>query len=135
MSYFPDGSPYTFSEGESEAVNVGWLDAEHEFPTEEPSDAFVLALARLCRRSVNRTRGYHRCQLCPPSHAESRPSPTRAKDGEEEFLLGDAEVRVRASNGAVYAAPNLIVHYVAEHKYRPPAALLGAVLDEASLPE
>jgi hypothetical protein len=49
--------------------------------------------------------------------------------------VGDAEVRVRASNGTVYAAPNLIVHYVAEHKYRPPDAFLGAVIDEASLPE
>ena len=119
VTYFPDGSVYSFMDGEPEAVNVGWLDAEHAFPTQAPSDEFVAALARLtrCRHSVRRTRGFHRCQFYSPSHGAGLPPPVCAQDGDREFFIGGAEVRVRGPDAVVFAAPDLIIHYVKEHRY------------------
>ena len=42
--------------------------------------------------------------------------------------LGSAEIRVLGGGGKVYAAPNLIYHYVAKHKYRPPEEFIEAVM-------
>ncbi|MCB9148107.1 MAG: hypothetical protein H6641_05050 [Caldilineaceae bacterium] len=41
--------------------------------------------------------------------------------------LGSAEIRV-FFNEIVYAAPNLIYHYVIVHAYKPPDAFIEAVL-------
>jgi hypothetical protein len=128
MTYFPDGSTYSYTAGEADAVNIGWLDAKHTFPTEEPSAAFVAALARLCRHGVKPMRGYHRCELCRHSDGDISQAPARAEDLDGEFPLGSAEIRVRAPTGVVFAAPNLIIHYVTVHKYRPPDAFHEAVL-------
>jgi hypothetical protein len=133
MPYFADGSSYSFMDGEAAAINIGWLGAEHPFPVGEPSDAFMAALARLCRHSVRRTRGYQYCQLCPASQDGAPLRPARAQDQDGEFSVGSAEIRVRAPDGVVFAAPNLIIHYVTDHKYRPPEAFHDAVLSEASL--
>ena len=43
--------------------------------------------------------------------------------------LGSAEIRVQGIDGAVYAAPNLIYHYMANHNYLPPEEFLGAIRD------
>jgi len=50
-------------------------------------------------------------------------------DGDEEVALGDAEIRVLGRNDRVFAAPNLIYHYVTAHGYRPPDEFLGALSD------
>ncbi len=86
MAYFADGSSYSFMDGDAEAVNVGWLDAEHPVPVGEASDVFIAALARLCRHSVRQTRGYHYCQLCPASQAGAPLRPVRAQDKDGEFF-------------------------------------------------
>ncbi len=133
VTYFPDGSPYSYWPGQSQAVNVGWLDSEHEFPIDEVSDEFVAALARLCRRSVETTRGYHRCEFCL-SVADGATGLAIARDADGEFLVGHAEIRARHPTGTIFAAPNLIIHYVKEHGYRPPDAFIDAVLGENPLP-
>ncbi|WP_444843366.1 DUF7919 family protein [Enhygromyxa salina] len=47
---------------------------------------------------------------------------------QEELKLGSGQIRVL--HGATwYASPNLIVHYVAEHEYRPPDVFLDAVFN------
>jgi hypothetical protein len=44
------------------------------------------------------------------------------------LLLGSAEIRVISNTGVIYAAPNLIYHYVHAHSYAPPAGFVEAVL-------
>ncbi len=44
------------------------------------------------------------------------------------ILLGAAEIRVLSRMGTVYAAPNLIYHYVSAHGYKPPEEFLDAAL-------
>lgn len=43
------------------------------------------------------------------------------------LLLGSGEIRVFNSAGDVFAAPNLIYHYILQHHYRPPDEFLRAV--------
>jgi len=45
----------------------------------------------------------------------------------KRLLLGSAEIRAFSETKEVYAAPNLIYHYVSVHKYRPPECFLEAV--------
>lgn len=69
---------------------------------------------------VNQTRGFHRCDFCAPVQQGL------TQEG-EELLLGSAEIRV-GIGAVIYAAPDLIFHYVSVHPYHPPAAFLHALL-------
>lgn len=126
MTYFADLSPYSYwPTGGENAVNVGWLDGAHEFPTGEVPEGVVSALLRLALKDmVNRTRGFHRCELCTePDY------PVKMEVDGQELALGSAEVRVKGTDGTVYAAPTLIAHYISEHGYRPPAPFVEALLE------
>jgi hypothetical protein len=45
----------------------------------------------------------------------------------ERVELGWAEIRVFGDDGKVYAAPNMIYHYVTAHHYKPPDAFVRAL--------
>jgi hypothetical protein len=114
MAFFEDLTPYTYFHPEEElpgAVNIGWLERKHAFPTGETSEEFRAKLGRLCQRRVKRTRGFHPCYFCK---GRDRPA-------------SSSEMRV-AGNGKVYAAPSLVHHYVVAHGYRPPDEFIAAVL-------
>jgi len=127
-SYFIDGTPYSYlpvAAGDPVPLNVGWLDAHHEFRKTKHPDDLSNKLAWLCVNAESQaTRGIHICELCP-----------RMNDGyyrlqipkREDFLLGNAEIRISSAK-AIYAAPNLILHYVADHYYSPPDDFIEAVL-------
>lgn len=136
MTYFADGSPYSYGAGigfvAGEAINIGWLDDAHPFPQGEVSPRLVAALCELGRNSVNRTRGHHGCELCARTgSADSHPPPTLAPC-EDAYNLGSAEIRVAGADGEKFAAPNLIAHYVAVHAYQPPAAFAAAAIRAAA---
>ncbi len=50
--------------------------------------------------------------------------PISARDDEGEFIVGGAEIRVTGSAGVTFAAPDMIIHYVTDHGYRPPDEFL-----------
>jgi hypothetical protein len=130
MAYFKELSQYSYlaREGQARAENVGWLEKGHPFDQEMPSGETLDALWELCRVSVVQARGFHICDLCPS------PAPlviaSRAGDG---VRLGSAEIRVFSPCGRIYAAPNLVYHYVRTHHYKPPQEFLKA-LNEGPLP-
>jgi hypothetical protein len=117
MTYFPDLSPYaylsrpardTYLPGVPE-LNVGWLDAGYDFPRGDMAPVLVEKLEGLCRGSpYNQTRGWHYCPFCSVG------------------ACGSAEIRI-PGNGVVYAAPTLVGHYVAAHRYAPPAEFVEAL--------
>jgi hypothetical protein len=73
------------------------------------------------------SRGYHPCRFCDDSTY-----PVRMSVGDETICLGSAELRV--SDGTLtYAAPNLILHYVSDHKYLPPSEFIRALVN--AIPE
>ncbi|MFD0202942.1 MULTISPECIES: DUF7919 family protein [Saccharothrix] len=128
MTTYEDLTPYAYSpEVTGPVVNVGWLGPESRFEVGEPEPGFAEALSALVRfHRVRVTRGWHPCRLCGPGAAY----PVSEPDGDEEVTLGSAEIDVPGT-GVVYAAPNLVHHYVVRHHYRPPAVFVRAVLARA----
>lgn len=112
MSYFADLSPYTYSTRSDKrvVVNVGWLDAAIPFHTgSEKSERFLKTLkGSVVSRRMHATRGFHDCPFC------------RSARGSAEVWF-DGPKRT-------YAAPELIAHYVENHKYCPPQEFIDAVL-------
>ena len=132
MTYFSDLSPYAYLLGETNppTLNVGWLDSKHTYLQGETSEEFTERLWCFCRRQVAVMRGFHFCEFCHESPADA----ALHWRGGERLLLGSAEIRVFGPNGVVYAAPNMIYHYVVTHRYCPPLEFIQAVL-EGPLPD
>jgi hypothetical protein len=121
--YFKDLSPYAFLPDDAGSLTVGWLEAAHEFSTGPAPPGFVDRLASLAvRHVVNRTRGWKGCPFCNESY------PVEIDLEGIRYPIGDAEIRVAGRCGVVYAAPTLIVHYVAAHGYQPPADFVNGVM-------
>lgn len=133
MTHFIDLTPYGYGAAdgsETGACNIGWLAAGVAFPTiTSPDPQFVDRLWRFCRVSVGQTRGLHGCEMCC-----SREANVARRNG-EELLLGSAEIRVVSCDGKLYAAPNLIYHYVVGHNYSPPPEFVRAVVAGPCPPE
>jgi hypothetical protein len=123
--YYADLTVYSFSDRQNgtEVLNIGWLDGIHLFAKAKPSEELLNALFRACLNLVNQTRGFHVCELC-----DTRSFGIQASRDDKTIVLGSAEIRVAGGNGVVYAAPNLIYHYVAEHDYNPPVEFTNALL-------
>jgi len=132
MASFTDLTPYTYHNGRfgrPTTVNIGWLGPEHPFERAVPDDHILQILWRYCCVSVAGLRGLHKCELCggKTGYLFNR--------GEERLLLGAAEIRIFGQGDMMFAAPNLIYHYVADHYYRPPIPFLEAILTGASPPD
>jgi len=128
--HFKDLSLYVYDGRVDEKVlNVGWLDEKHPYKTKEASEDFLNQLFSICQTPVNTTRGYHQCPFC-----KLKSIGTKAENGLDTIILGSAEIRVEGQRGIVYAAPNLIYHYVETHGYLPPEEFIAAVLASGSVP-
>lgn len=119
MPYFPDFSPYAGSilclPG---TVNIGWLDELHAFPVWTTGPEFRHRLQQLCQSAIcNRTAGFQMCPLC--------------KNG----VCGNGEVHLVGRNGAIFAAPQMIAHYVTVHQYCPPLEFIAAVFRGRFVPQ
>lgn len=131
--HIPDLSPYRHHECDDlvGVLAVGWLSKAHAF-TEGPVSPLLLKKLTLLAifKSINFTREGHRCDFCGIDFPA-------AEDGGIIRLLGSAEIWIPGQN-VLYAAPNLIVHYVAVHRYLPPDAFLRSLesldVDEWSPP-
>ena len=136
--YYPDLTPYTFCEWDPDfddqipapALNVGWLDYFHQFPKWKaaPPPEFLNNLFELCFELRMPMQGFHRCQLCWFSPLWFSPFALSVSRNGKELMLGSAEIRVSGTGNKVYAAPNLIYHYVEKHRYKPPEDFIKAVL-------
>lgn len=73
-------------------------------------------------------RGWHACPLCPRSAGtDPVPYPLVISDPRGDFPVGHGEIRVLGPSGRRYAAPEMIIHYVEEHGYRPPQDFVDGV--------
>ena len=102
---------------------VGWIESQ-AYSKGTVSVEFIDKLSDLIMRElVNRMRGIHWCSLCGESES------WLIRDDDKK-ILGSAEVWVPEAEGPrVFAAPNLIYHYVRDHFYRPPDEFVSAVLE------
>lgn len=126
MTFFPDLTPYSYKRSgiRDHTVNVGWLEAGQPYPKGEVSPEFIESIWRYCCAPVVRTRGFHECDLC----ATRQKGQLQATREGNTLKLGTAEIRVFGPDGTIYAAPDLIYHYILDHKYHPPEAFIEAVL-------
>src|SRR5262245_48459535 len=121
--FYEDLSPYSYLLAEEETprpLNIGWLDRAQPFETGGTTEDFRARLFEICKTPVNQTRGLHGCPFC----AETIIIEER---GREVLRLGSAEIRVIGAGSKIYAAPNLIFHYVRKHRYKPPEEFIRAV--------
>lgn len=104
-AYFADGD---------KVRAVGWLEAGHAFPRGPVPDGFVAALKAHVAKAFQPVifMGSHRCSLCAEEGRHCR--------GHHNLLVPTA--------GLLYVAPELVVHYIEDHGYQPPAEFLDAVL-------
>ncbi|MEY9887178.1 hypothetical protein ABIA35_001666 [Catenulispora sp. MAP12-49] len=131
MTYFPDLAPYdylpdTVPEG-VELLTVGWLEPGREFAVSEgdPDPLFWDNLVALAAdHTVAVTRSVHACRF---RHLFEADYQYRAVYGTRVLYLGSAEIRVVAADGRQLTAPTLVVHYVRDHGYQPPAEFVEAV--------
>ena len=147
MTYYADLATYdylpeTVPEG-VELLTVGWLDPAHEFPTaadvhDPDADAGAGAdpdqvsgpdfwpnlITLAADHPTAATRSVHACRF---RHLFEADYQYRAVYGTRVLYLGNAEIRVIAADGRWLTAPTLVVHYVRDHGYRPPAAFVEAV--------
>lgn len=144
MTYIADLSPYTYCDEETIHIDegmvtfaprypriaVGWLAGDREFSRGTAPAGFVQALIRIYDgRRANGTRGFHGCEFCPaPDPFDGMPQTVH---GDRALSLGSAEIRVPVPRAPRYmfAAPNLIIHYVIAHGYLPPDAFVAAVTE------
>lgn len=138
MAHFADLTRCTYSgrdyvEGGDEDLSVGWLERGHEFARGDVPAGLADALLLCATRPVRLFRGFHTCDLCPPSSdpLDVQRTTMQLPDG-REVALGNGEIRVRAMDDRWYTAPTLVAHYVAAHGYVPPAPFVAAVLHRAA---
>ena len=127
--YFKDLSPYQYlgREPDPNVLTVGWLDADHDFLKGTVSDAILERILVLCFKPVNSTRGIHQSPFIQGNPKEpSRAYPVEYRG--KRMALGNAEIRVSGRNGKIYAAPNLIYHYIKDCSYLPPQEFLEALM-------
>lgn len=121
--HFEDGTLYTYfgTSPATKEVNIGWLDPAHEYRRGAVSPEVLERLAWLCAYGrVNLTRGIHSCGFCPPDAYKNDAECYLIVDGGRELHgLGSSEIRVPGVE-AIFAAPNLILHYMLHHDYLPP---------------
>jgi hypothetical protein len=132
MTFLPDGAPFTFPYRPgpvTRAIAIGWLDRAQEPTIGAVPDEFVAELRERCAQGFNVTRGRHPCPFCSTPEDPELVNAQSALTG--EYIAGNAEIYVGDAKARWYAAPNLIIHYVEAHGYRPPDEFIAAVLARA----
>ena len=128
MTYFRDLTPCDYGasfSGLTHVVAVGWLEPPFEFPRGLVNRATRDRLQTLlsARWALSSAFGSHACRFC----AEAAGIDGRSADfGLGELPRGSANILIPGRD-VVYAAPELILHYIDAHQYCPPAAFARAV--------
>jgi hypothetical protein len=129
MSYFEDLSIYTYynlNGINKKILNVGWLDHSFEYDKGNVSDEFLDKLVDFIKVNLFVMRGFHVCNLC----LKPLNNVLEVKHNNKVMGLGFAEIRVFGEDEKIYAAPNLIYHYITSHNYLPPTEFIKAVINK-----
>ena len=111
MSHIPDMQLL-----ETGDIAVGWLHPDHSFSQAAPAPEFLAKLKEFASRShasavaldLGAAGGRHTCEFCGQAH------------GSDNFGVPAAD--------KLFFSPEMIVHYVEEHHYAPPAEFIAAIM-------
>lgn len=120
--YIKDLAQYVFDDFPVPGVKaVGWLSGNYSYPKGPLAPSTIAKLRTLTlTRSVNQTRGFHQCPFCSSREP-------KVKEGKLTRCLGSAEIWLPRVAGGYFAAPDLLLHYVENHAYMPPAELVESL--------
>jgi hypothetical protein len=126
MTYFADLAPFIYlGRSAGDVRGVGWLEGDHDFVCGDVPPGVVTALEQLFLHAWQpvTAAGWHDCSLCGRKESDG---PLTREIGGTRHLMGVANLLVPAGD-VIYAAPSLIIHYIEDHRYRPPDAFLEAL--------
>ncbi|MGW2716801.1 DUF7919 family protein [Streptomyces sp. NPDC001492] len=127
MTYYADFSLYDYDyHAKPEGLTVGWLEDGYDYPVDEVCKEDLANIIDLGSLRQHRSRGWHSCTLC----GEYTEHTATSKRAGITYRLGHAEIRAVSDDGLLYVAPNLIIHYIVDHLYGPPAEFIDAVRSE-----
>jgi len=110
--HYPDLTPFGMEAPFSNLRTVGWLESGHEFPIGTVATEFITQLKYLLVSPFQPfcSAGIHHCSLCQFD----------GPHGVNNLFV--------PGNGVIFIMPELAVHYMAAHHYRPPEVFQDAVL-------
>jgi hypothetical protein len=116
MSFFPDMGCESLVAAGNHVRAVGCLHPDHAYTKGEVPAEFLVRLTEFAAQSGDSAdtldfgafAGFHTCEFCGRSHG-----------------IGNFGV---PSGDLLFVAPEMIVHYIEQHGYRPPAEFVDAVL-------
>ena len=116
MSFFPDMGRESLVASGDHVRAVGWLHPDYPYTRGEVPARFLARLKEFAARSGDSAEalafgwfcGLHTCEFCEQAHG-----------------IGNFGV---PSGDLLFVAPEMVVHYVERHGYRPPAEFVDAVL-------
>ena len=122
MSFYPDMARESMVAVGDHVRAIGWLHPDHPYTKGEVCAEFLSRLKEFvahCRQSANALYfgafgGFHTCEFCGKA-------------------LGIGNFGV-PSGDLLFVAPEMVVHYIQQHGYCPPAEFVGAVL-QSPLPD
>jgi hypothetical protein len=126
MTYYEDLSPclYFGEKFADKLVAVGWLDLGKNYRKgdidKEVTNKLVELLVNPWQPFV--AGGWHECPFCRISTG-----PRRLEHKGSTIEMGANNLFI-PSNGFLYVAPSLIVHYIDAHEYSPPKAFCEVML-------
>ena len=128
-AHIPDLAPYPVTiideSHQYNLVAIGWLNADHDYPTGDVPIDFLVRIEQFCTKPLIRTFGADFCSLCGVEEVIRM----RLLSGKEFTLYGANEIRILSlDKDKVYAAPDLVLHYIVSHHYKPPQEFIDAVL-------
>jgi hypothetical protein len=116
MSHFPDLGTETQIAIGPYVRAIGWLSGTEAFPVGDAPDEFVGRLRDFCANWPAAVQaldwpiacGFHLCELC-----------------NEFYASGNIGV---PANKLLFVAPEMVAHYVEQHRYLPPRQFIDAIL-------
>jgi hypothetical protein len=122
MSFLPDMGCESLVASGDHVRAIGWLHPDHPYAKGEVSAEFLARLKEFTSRSADNGEalyfgafgGYYTCEFCGRAHG-----------------IGNFGV---PAGDLLFVAPEMVVHYIEQHGYRPPAEFVAAVL-RAPLPD
>lgn len=121
---YADLSPHR-SSGRVPVLAVGWRRDVPEVCTGDVPESFIERLWVFCNCPSYLWSGAIGCVFCDPSSD----NPIEVVYRNQPVLLGLGEIRVFGCNGRIFASPDMIFHYVSDHKYKPPDEFINAVMN------
>jgi predicted nucleic-acid-binding Zn-ribbon protein len=118
MAYYPDLERLDYFPVDETTIlkAVGWLNGDHDFTTGRVSQDFFDRLNELMEIAWQplHSMGCHVCELCQFSEYE------KTATGQKNIFI--------PFDGAIFVAPELILHYINVHHYLPPNVFVEAVM-------